>query len=372
MIQVNHMDPNQEFCPNLACSARGKVGAGNIRIHSHKEGRYRCLCCGKTFGASRGTAAFGIKHDQETFTRVTTLLAYGCPVQAAAIAFELDERTVAAWLERSGQHCQQVHEALIGQAKLDLGQVQADELKVKTQQGTVWMAMAECVKFRLWLGGIISKERDLSLIRTLVAMVFSLALCRPLLLAADGLVSYVRAFQEAFRSPFPRTTPGRPKLRPWDNVAIVQVVKQRTQGVLSGQRRIVQGSTDLVQQLLKETQGGGQINTAYIERLNSTFRQCLAALTRRGRMLARLPRTLTHSMYLVGTVYNFCTYHDSLALERLISPQRRRWLRRTPAIAARLTDHRWSVQALLCFKVPPPTFVPPKRRGRPPKVTACP
>ncbi len=363
------MDPSQEFCPNLACCARGKVGEGNIRIHSHKEGRYRCTCCGQTFSARRGTAAYGIKRDQETFTRVTTLLAYGCPVQAAAIAFELDERTVAAWLERSGQQCQKVHDTLVGQAKLDLGQVQADELKVKTQQGTVWMAMAECVKFRLWLGGVISKERDLSLIRAVVAMVFSLALCRPLLLAADGLVSYVRAFQEAFRSPLPRSTPGRPKLRPWDNVAIVQVVKPRTAGVLSVQRRIVQGSTALVQRLLLETQGGGQINTAYIERLNATFRQCLSALTRRGRMLARLPQTLTYGMYLVGTVYNFCTYHDSLAVELLIPPQRRRWLRRTPAIAAGLTDHRWSVQEVLCFKIPPPPFVPPNRRGRPPQMT---
>jgi transposase-like protein len=364
------MDPSQEFCPNLACRARGKVGEGNIRIHSHKEGRYCCTCCGKTFSARRGTAAYGIKRDEETFTRVTTLLAHGCPVQAAAIAFELDERTVSSWMERSGQHCQKVHEEIIGKAKLDLGQVQADELKVKTQQGTVWMALAECVKFRLWLGGVISKERDLSLIRTVVAMVFSLALCRPLLLAADGLVSYVRAFQEAFRSPLPRSTPGRPKLRPWDNVAIVQVVKQRTQGVLSVQRRIVQGSAAPVQQLLLETQGGGQINTAYIERLNATFRQCLAALTRRGRRLARLPQTLTYGMYLVGTVYNFCTYHDSLAVELLITPQRRRWLHRTPAIAAGLTDHRWSVQEVLCFKIPPPPFVPPKRRGRPPKAQA--
>ena len=362
------MNPSEEFCPNPACSARGKIGEGNIRIHSHQEGRYRCLCCGKTFSATHGTAGYRIKHSQDVFTTVVTLLAYGCPVQAAAIAFNLDERTVSSWMERSGQHCQKVHEEIIGKAKLDLGQVQADELKVKTQQGTVWMAMAECVPFRLWLGGVLSKERDLCLIRALALMVFSIALCRPLLLAADGLASYVRAFQEAFRSPLPCTAPGRPRLRPWDNIAIVQVVKHRADGVLSVQRRIVQGSTNLVQHLLDRTQAGGQINTAYIERLNGTFRQCLAALTRRGRMLARLPQTLTYGMYLVGTVYNFCSYHDSLAVELLISPQRRRWLRRTPAIAAGLTHHRWSVQELLTFKIPPPSFVPPKRLGRPPKL----
>jgi len=115
---------------------------------------------------------YRIKHEQDTFTKVVTLLANGCPIQAAALAFELDVRTVREWMERSGQHCQKVHEEIIGKAKLDLGQVQADELKVKTQQGTVWMAMAECVPFRLWLGGVVSKERDFALIRALVAMVF--------------------------------------------------------------------------------------------------------------------------------------------------------------------------------------------------------
>jgi transposase-like protein len=364
------MNPGQEFCPNEDCSARGKIGEGNIGIHSETEKRYRCRCCGKTFSATHGTVLYGIKHDQDSFIKVVTLLAYGCPTQAAAIAFELDERTVRQWMERSGQHCQKVHEEVIGKAKLDLGQVQADELKVKTQQGTVWMAMAEGVPFRLWLGGVLSQERDLALIRALGLMVFSMALCRPLLLAADGLASYVRAFQEAFRSPLPRTTPGRPKLRAWDNIAIVQVVKHRTNTGLSVQRRIVQGSADLVQHLLQHTQHGGQINTAYIERLNGTFRQCFAALTRRGRRLARLPHTLACGMYLVGTVYNFCVYHDSLAVEFLLSPRRRRWLRRTPAIAAGLTDHPWSVFELLSFKIVPPPFVPPKRLGRPPKLRA--
>src|SRR5579864_5799871 len=234
------MNPKAEFCPNLECSARGKIGAGNIHVHSHKEGRYRCSVCGKTFSATRGTASYRLKHGQETFTTVVTLLAYGCPVQAVVAAFGLDERTVASWLSRSGEHCQAVHEEVVGKAKLDLGQVQADELKVKTQRGSVWMAMAECVPFRLWLGGVVSPQRDLALTRALALMVFNIALCRPLLLAADGFVSYVRAFQEAFRSPLPRTTPGRPKLRPWDHIAIVQVVKQRASGVLNVQRRMVQ------------------------------------------------------------------------------------------------------------------------------------
>ncbi|HSQ17798.1 MAG TPA: hypothetical protein VLM83_08885, partial [Anaerolineales bacterium] len=78
------------------------------------------------------------------------------------------------------------------QAKLDLQQVQADEIKVKTFLETVWMALAIMVSTRLWLGGAVSPHRDL--IQVLANKIRNLALCRPLLLAVDGLASYVTAF----------------------------------------------------------------------------------------------------------------------------------------------------------------------------------
>src|SRR5207244_12619467 len=63
------------------------------------------------------------------------------------------------------------------------------------------------------------------------------------------------------------------------------------------------------------TRGGTQINTAYIERLNATFRAALAPLTRRGRRLAHGTALLTSGMWLVGTAYNFCWTHESLRSE---------------------------------------------------------
>ena len=107
------------------------------------------------------------------------------------------------------------------------------------------------------------------------------------------------------------------------------------------------------------------INTAYIERLNATFRSRLAGLVRRGRSLVRQTATLQAGVYLVGTVYNFCTYHQSLRVPLLIGRSgRRHWIPRTPAMAAGLIDHRWTVHELLTYHVPPPPWTPPKRRGR--------
>jgi IS1 family transposase len=270
-------------------------------------------------------------------------------------AFGFDERTVAAWWARSGRQGQAVHEDLVEQPR-DLGQVQADELRVKKQSGIVWMAMALMVKTRLWLGGEVRAQRDLPLSRRLIKRVRRCAAHRPLLVCTDGLVSYIRAIRETFRDPIHTGQGGRPRLRPWRHVFIAQVVKRyERRRVIDTERRIVEGTPARVETLRRRSQGGGVSNTAYIERLNATFRERLAPLARRCRALARHTMTLHEGMFLVGTVYNFCTPHESL------SPTQQT----TPAMAAGITDHCWTIHALLSFHVPLSRWAPPKRRGRP-------
>jgi hypothetical protein len=64
--------------------------------------------------------------------------------------------------------------------------------------------------------------------------------------------------------------------------------------------------------LLWSTPGCQVLNTAYIERLNGTFRSRLAVFGRQTRVLARRVETVERGMYLVGTLYNFCCAHCSL------------------------------------------------------------
>ena len=98
------MNASNQFCPNMTCSARGQLGAGNISIHGRKRPRYKCHTCGKTFSARRGTALEGLRTAEEVVMKVMTLLAYGCPLQAIVHAFGLDERTIADWQKRAGKH----------------------------------------------------------------------------------------------------------------------------------------------------------------------------------------------------------------------------------------------------------------------------
>jgi len=356
------MDPTTVFCPNLACPARGQTGRGNIGIHSQQDRRFLCTQCHKTFAATYGTVFYRLHTSAETVALVVTLMAHGCPLQAIVAAFGYDERTVAAWLARAGCQGQAVQELLVEQPR-DLGQVQADEIRVKRQGGIVWMALAMMVSTRLWLAGEVSEQRDMPLIRRLIERVRRCALHHPLLFCTDGLCSYIRAIRETFRDPVRTGAHGRPRLRSWRNLCIAQVVKRYAQRhVVEVERRIVDGTPARVETLRRRSQGVGVINTAYIERLNATFRERLASLTRRGRALARRTLTLQHGMYLIGTVYNFCTPHASLA---------RVGGKTTPAMAAGITKHCWTVQELLSYHVPPPCWTPPKQRGRPSHALKC-
>src|SRR5947209_10463667 len=347
------MDPTTPFCPNLACPARGQTGQGNIGIHSRKDRRFICTQCRKTFAATHGTVFYRLRTSADLVALILTLLAHGCPVQAIVVAFGFDERTVAVWGARAGRQGQAVQEYLVEQPR-DLGQVQADEIRVKKQGGIVWMALAMMVKTRLWLGGEVSEQRDMPLIRRLMELVQRCEARRPLLVCTDGLVSYIRAIRETFRDPIHTGTGGRPRLRRWRNVLIAQVVKRyERRRVVDTERRLVDGTPARVETLRQRSQGDGVINTAYIERLNATFRERRAPLARRSRALARQTLTLHEGMFLVGTVYNFCTPHESLC----------RAQKTTPAMAAGITDHCWTVRELLSFHVPSPRWAPPKQRG---------
>jgi transposase-like protein len=358
------MDPRQQFCPNMACPARGKVGENNLVVHSRKEARYQCKTCGKTFAATTGTPFYRLHHQQELMVIVATLIAHGCPLQAIVAAFHLDERTVMDWQERAGKHCKRVHEHLVQQPR-DLGHVQADEIRVKGQGKVVWLAMAIMVSTRLWLGGVVGRRRDENLILSMVQIIYTCSLARPLLICVDGFIAYVQAVQRVFRSPLPSGKRGRPWLIPWPDIHIGQVVK-RYQGkrVVDITRRMAQGCLEKALALLEHSHGGTKLNTAFIERLNATFRSRLAVLVRRSRALVRNPETLEPLMFLMGCIYNFCTEHKSLRLKLWVGSHGFRWVQRSPAIAAGLTDHIWTVKELLLFRLPPPEWRPPKHRGR--------
>jgi transposase-like protein len=344
------MNPQGVFCANPHCADRGVADRGNVKVHSHKHRRFRCLSRGKTFAATSGTPFFRLHKDQTLFLTVITLLAHGCPLPAVVAAFALDERTVASWQAKAGSHCAAVHQHHLQTKKVDLQHVQADELYARRQGGRSWVAMAMAVPTRLWLGGVVSPVRNMDLIQKLVDMVRLAWLPgTALLICVDGLVSYLGAFWVAFREKVFTGKRGRPPYRLPEGIWLAQVVKSYSGRRLSDvARRVVWGSLEQVMGQSSATGTGRQINTSYVERLNATFRSALAALTRRGRRQVKDEEALRKGMHLVGCVYNFCSPHRSL---RLRQARGTKWRQRTPAMAAGWADRIWSIRDLLTFRV---------------------
>ena len=307
-MQQLPLRPDLVACPY--CGAAEHIG-----IHSHQERRYICHACKGTFAETKGTPLYGLHYPTWVVVLVDTLLAFGCPVAAIVAAFGLDERTVAAWQSKAGKHGERIQDEVVCAGQIALGQVQADEICVTAQGGKVWMATAISVFARLFLWGEVSRKRDRPLIERLLGKVHAAANgVQAVLIAVDGLAAYPKAALKAFHTKLHTGKPGRPRHLPWPDLHIAQVVKRYSGKALTGiERRVAHGCQSRVDDLIAMSQTMfGLINTAYIERLNATFRARLPALARRTRGMARTVERLRAEMFWSGVVYNFCTVHESL------------------------------------------------------------
>jgi hypothetical protein len=144
----------------------------------------------------------------------------------------------------------------------------------------------------------------------------------------------------------------------WPELHIGTVIKRtEKKRVVEITRKIAHGLLEQAENLLHSSCGGMVLNTAFIERLNGTFRERLASLTRKSRHAARRLQVLETGMYLIGCSYNFCVAHHELS-------KAKHWgMACTPAMASGLTDHVWSMGELLTYKLAPPRWVEPSRRG---------
>jgi transposase-like protein len=158
--------PELLVCPNSACDATARIG-----VPSHKERRYSCHGCTSTFADTTGTVLYGLKQPLWLVLVVLTLLADGCPVPAMVAAFDLNERTIASWQRKAGQHAKTVQQQVVCQGQIDVGPVQADEVYTKTYAGPLWIATAMTVFSRRWLWGAIGWERDEALIEPVIEQV---------------------------------------------------------------------------------------------------------------------------------------------------------------------------------------------------------
>jgi hypothetical protein len=139
---------------------------------------------------------------------------------------------------------------------------------------------------------------------------------------------------------------GRPptKKRPQAGWQYLQMVKQRENGrVIGVKAKTIYGEDEReVLKLLGES-------TSYVERTNLTSRHMNGRLVRKTLGYSKELKMLRASSIWEDMVYNLGRALKTLRVES--SPEsdgkRRRWIGRSPAMAAGLTEHIWEIEELL-------------------------
>jgi hypothetical protein len=166
---------------------------------------------------------------------------------------------------------------------------------------------------------------------------------------SDGWGGIGEAMIEVYGEVPPYQGSGRPPTRkqPQAGWQYLQVIKHRDEhGHLERiEQRVIFGDEAEVLALLGRS-------TAYIERTHLTMRLFNGRLTRKTLAFSKSPDMYRAAATWEDLVYNLARPLKTLRLEVTDDPKRR-WLPRSPAMAAGLTDHIWTVKELLTTVVIP-------------------
>jgi len=377
------VDTSMHFCPNPDCAYRGWVGWGNLRANGHPNGgRWRqllCLVCNGYFLETLGTLFHGKCVSDDLIVRVIACLAEGLGIRGTARVFEVDPNTVLQWLVEAADQLRAFSTYFLH--NLHLYQVQLDELyavlsavkdgkvseaeaieRLERSPQWVWVAMDPESKLLL---AIDVGNRTLAMAQRVVHQVAQVLApdCAPLFLT-DGFREYLTALLTHYGhwvQPPRRQDKGptpKPRWMPLPQLLYAQVIKtMRQRRLVRVQHQVVFGTLEAVQQVLAAC--GWQINTAFVERLNLSLRQHVAAVGRRVTTLCKGEAGLRQELTLYQVYYNFCLPHASLR-QPLPQPEptngtgsAKQWRPCTPAMAAGLTDRVWTLREVLMFRVPP-------------------
>ena len=378
-----HVDTSSHFCPDPDCRYGGWLGLGNITSNGHPSGGpWRQLYCGACHGyflETHGTPLHGKRVAPDRLVWAVGALAEGLGIRAVARVFEVDPNTVLHWLVEVADHATAfsryfLHDVRVTQVQLDelfalLSAVKAGEVseaeaitRLSRTPHWVWAAIDPVTKLLLTLD---VGERTLAMAQWVVHQVVQVLApgCVPLFLT-DGLKEYTTALLTHYghwvQPPRRQATGPAPKPRwmPLATLRYAQVVKTvQRRHLVAVTHRVVFGTLEAVHQVLATC--GWQINTAFIERVNLSIRQHVAAVGRRVSTLCKGEDGLRQQLALYHTYYNFCLPHASLR-QPLPEPEptngngsAKRWQPHTPAMAAGLTDHGWTLRDVLLLRVPP-------------------
>ena len=357
-MRKHHRPPLESLaCVNHECEHYGQAGLENLRVrktYGRDKLRYlRCGSCGHEFSERRNTPLWNSKLPEQKAVAVAEQLAEGTSFTGTSRLLQVSTGAVRRLAGRLGKHGEQFHDANV--KGLTATALQADERwgYVGSKARQLWEAEVIEPASRL----IVERaqgERNEALLRRLLEGA-QRRLCYPqgVVLFSDGEPSYQTLFPEVFGVPYRPSRNGQrgrfPNLRYRiaRTQAHVQVVKQRTgKRLVNVDIHLAHGSHKRLARELRRL-GYQQPNTSAIERRNATARRMDSCSVRKTLAFARTPETRNARGSWAMCVYNWVRKHRSLR-RPLLEPQgRRAYERRSPAMAAGLSQQLWSIADLL-------------------------
>jgi transposase-like protein/IS1 family transposase len=383
--KINHkrgrrreVDTRKQFCPEERCQYYGWLDRGNIISNGHPSGgqwrQLKCVACGKHFQETIGTIFYGSSVPAQDIMRAIVGLCEGVSPRKVARIFEVDKDTVFSWLVEAASHSETVIGYMVH--NLHLSQVQMDELYAllngMREEGEgrsccwVWVATDPLSKLLI---AIEVGDRSLDMAQQLVhTVVGRLALGVVPLFLTDQLAAYGKALLAHFGYWVERVSEKSGRIlhrwMPVEQLQYAQVKKRRRRRkIVAVTTKVVFGTKEAVRAALRTAghrdQCGCCASVAFVERLNRTLRAHVPGLGRREEGLAKTKVGLRRRLILVMGYYNLCLPHLSLR-QAMPSPiptkgngSPKKWIPRTPAMAGGITDHIWSMEEFLLFRVPP-------------------
>jgi IS1 family transposase/transposase-like protein len=347
--------PTQGYaCLNPACDYHGITDAGvHALVGNGKRGlcgdiqTLKCQCCGSSFSTRRNTPLYYLKTHPERVEMCLWLLAEGLDLSVLVRYTGHVDGTLARWLQRAGVHGEHLHALLFINLRPDY--LQLDELYAPVagnkRRSWLWVAIDPVSKLipAVYLGARKAEDGY----RFVHELMLHLAPdCIPAI-TSDGLRAYFYAITAHF---------GHWVGKNWVVSKFLlygQLVKRRNKPRNDDTPyTITRMKWGRRSQLFDRLQAQGfneTIQTAFIERINLTIRQCVAPLQRKTWSLARSQDALLLHVHWWQAFYHFARPHQSL--RQRVPGLACRYQPRSPAMAAGLTDHIWSVRELLSLPV---------------------
>ncbi len=194
----------------------------------------------------------------------------------------------------------------------------------------------------------LSKTRDIKDAKAFLEKVASRLATSKILVTSDKLRSYPEALLQVFgivdidhRKVFP------------EGFLYAQIDKERVHGhLVAVDRKPVVGTMEQIQAVLDEDDLSSVINTSFVERDNLSVRQHNGRVVRKTLSYSKNWQMHQNAIDFEDALHNFVRAHSSLRILQPRPKRRRKWQDRTPAMAAGLTDHIWTVRELVTYRPP--------------------